>query len=61
VGLHPESAQPVQGLPNRRPGASGHPLSETFYHAAWFGVLVILAWFVLPVLVGLVRFERADL
>jgi len=37
------------------------PLSEAFYHAPWFGVLVIVAWFVLPVLVGLLRFERADL
>lgn len=37
------------------------PLSEGFYHAPWFGIAVLLGWIVLPVLVGIVRFERADL
>lgn len=37
------------------------PLSEGFYHAPWFGIGVLLAWIVLPVVVGLVTFERADL
>lgn len=37
------------------------PQSDAFYHALWFGLLVLLSWFALSVLVGLVRFERADL
>lgn len=37
------------------------PLSDAFYHASWFGILVLIAWFVVPVVLGLLRFERADL
>lgn len=44
----------VEGLVNE-------PLSAGFYHEPWFGVLVLLAWIVLPVAVGILRFERADL
>lgn len=32
-----------------------------FYTTEWFGILVILAWLVLPVLVGLWRFNQNDL
>lgn len=35
--------------------------SSAFYDALWFGVLVLLAWFVVSVMIGLIRFERADL
>ena len=35
--------------------------SSAFYEALWFGVLVLLGWFVVSVIVGLIRFERADL
>lgn len=37
------------------------PLSEAFYHAPWFSLLVLVGWFVLLVVVGTLRFERADL
>lgn len=32
-----------------------------FYTTEWFGILVLLAWLVIPVLVGLWRFNRNDL
>lgn len=35
--------------------------SNVYYETAWFGVLVLLGWLLLPLLIGLWRFERSDL
>lgn len=37
------------------------PVSDAVYHEAWFGPLVLVAWLVLPLVVGLFRFQRTDL
>lgn len=37
------------------------PISDAFYHAIWFSLLVLLGWFVLSAALGVVRFERTDL
>ena len=43
-------------------GAAAPPGAPTpFYSEPWFGLLVLWAWVVLPVLVGYWRFESADL
>lgn len=34
---------------------------DAFFTTAWFAVLVLVGWFVLATLLGLVRFDRADL
>jgi len=34
---------------------------DAFYHSDWFGVLVLVAWAVVPVALGYRRFRRADL
>lgn len=35
--------------------------AEAFYLTAWFAVVVLVGWFVLATLLGLLRFDRADL
>lgn len=35
--------------------------AEAFYHTVWFALLVLVAWFALPVVLGIVGFERGDL
>ncbi|WP_135805747.1 ABC transporter permease subunit [Halorussus marinus] len=41
---------------------SGGPApTEAFYATAWFGVLVLVAWLCLPLVVGILRFDRSDL
>lgn len=37
------------------------PTGDVFYHSLWFSILVLVGWFVLSTLIGLVRFERTDL
>jgi len=52
----PASATPEQlELANRLGG------EVPFYLEAWFSVVVLLAWGVVPILLGYWRFERADL
>jgi ABC-type transport system involved in multi-copper enzyme maturation permease subunit len=34
---------------------------EGFYTSEWYGVLVLLAWLVVPLLIGLWKLERNDL
>ena len=37
------------------------PISSSFYHTIWFTVLVLIGWFVLSTVFGVLRFERTDL
>ncbi|WP_226022607.1 ABC transporter permease subunit [Halomicrobium salinisoli] len=37
------------------------PTPDAVYYQPWFGVLVLLGWTVVPLLVGLQRFENSDL
>jgi len=37
------------------------PPTGAFYHTVWFAIVVLGAWFVLTIGIGLVRFDRADL
>lgn len=43
-------------------GLLGNPMPvEAFYATEWFGVLVLVGWLVVPLAVGILRFERDDL
>jgi ABC-2 type transport system permease protein len=35
--------------------------SDPFFLQDWFGFVILLAWMVVPLLIGYYRFERADL
>lgn len=50
-GLDPTMAPPADRVAGEAP----------FYLQEWFGVVVMLAWIVVPVAVGYYRFEKADL
>nr|WP_254864797.1 ABC transporter permease subunit [Halovivax gelatinilyticus] len=61
-------AWPLQfGYGLREPEALTTPSTERyvgeapFYLQEWFGVAVLLAWFVVPLALGYVRFQRTDL
>ncbi|SEW24122.1 ABC transporter permease [Natrinema salifodinae] len=41
--------------------AERHPGDAPFYLQDWFGVVVLLVWFAVPVAIGYYRFENADL
>ena len=41
-------------------GGSG-PQTDAFYHAGWFGLLVLASWVVVPVAAGYLRFRSVDL
>lgn len=44
------------------PGGSPYPAwSDAFYFSSWTALAILLAWIVVPVAVGYLRFERLDL
>jgi ABC-2 type transport system permease protein len=67
IGAQPEwvfvwnQLNPLNAFRTAASAITGSPLSANFYHAIWFAILVLVGWFVLSTVIGVLRFERADL